>query len=333
MGTTDQQAQPSQARAFKVGRTLLTLALLVWMVVVAYSFGAGLISVSFRATTAVLLVCLLGALVGFLLEVVRLRAAGTNPFRAKSFGAAVVTCFLLGISSFFFGEIGPAIQLAECGDNLKQMSVVLAMAANETPANTYPELSATGRLSIRNELPGNKAVYPEYLTDLSRLYGLDRESRKQWAAYKDCPIPQEVFDHSSFIYLGYAISNEAELDAFAHAYRQHVAQRQQFKENLNVTSGLGNKGGSEVFRLKKDVARLLVDHRGDEKEVWVSAAKIPVLIERRSHAMPLLHNYCLGMKSGVHVLFMDGSIRFVPYGEWPVTQRALEILKSLEEKP
>jgi prepilin-type processing-associated H-X9-DG protein len=123
-------------------------------------------------------------------------------------------------------------------------------------------------------------------------------------------------DHSYF-YLGYAVTTDAEVEAFASAYEDHVSQGYMFDGDLDAPGGTGTGGGDKIYRLREGIERSV---RGEAGARIVQAA-IPVLIERPEHHLP----------GGGNVLYMDGHVEFLRYpGKWPMTERTIGMLESLD---
>jgi prepilin-type processing-associated H-X9-DG protein len=199
----------------------------------------------------------------------------------------------------FTGRGAPAYR-ASCQNNLKQMGIVFKMYANESQGELWPELSPDAGVLMFSELT---AVYPEYLTDLSIL---------------QCPAnPAGVLsiDDHSYFYLGYVIRNEDEMAAFAEVYEERLSEGLFFDEDLPIPPG--KVPGDKLYRLREGVERdvsTLARH--------VAQAHIPVLIERLGHHEP----------DGGNVLYMDGHVEFLAYpGKWPMTEKTMSLLESMDE--
>jgi prepilin-type processing-associated H-X9-DG protein len=251
--------------------------------------------------------------------------SGRALHRSRIFGRAAwgllffLPLFLASIVLVWTVFIAPAWQRADSVAAPKHMGLIFRMFANESPGMTFPELSPQpGMLAIRNVQTAGPPVVPAYLTDPSFLAG----QSKVWKKYEDAKDPQSIFDHSYYIYLGYAIGNEAELEAFAEAYRQRVAQGLPFNEDLSVPPGKGNNGSDKIHRLAEGVERWFIADIGNPDAASTAQRGIPVLIERLDNRKP----------EGGNILYLDGQVEFVRYpGKWPMTERAMQILKSLED--
>ena len=114
---------------------------------------------------------------------------------------------------------------------------------------------------------------------------------------------EHALDDWAYFYLGYAITTQAELEAFASAYRAAVAAGRAFDGDLEA-NGIA-------------LARLRQPGPGDDAD----PARIPILIER-----PLAH-----LPGASNVLYADGHVEAIKMGaKWPVTQEAIDVLLALD---
>lgn len=203
-----------------------------------------------------------------------------------------------------------------CTHNLMILFLSFEMFADDHDG-VFPELSPTpGVLAVR-EAPDYPGIHPEYLTDLSMLscpvVG-SRRPTERWF-WKDPPPPPPSFNTASndesYLYLGYAIPDQATLEQFAVAYRARIAAGKPFDEDLST---MGDGGISlEIPRLRKDIPGIT-----DTNE---ALSKIPVFIER-----PLAH-----IPGGSNVLYADGHVEFIKMNaKWPVTEEAMAVLLKLD---
>lgn len=228
--------------------------------------------------------------------------------------AACVVLFAAGVGGCFGASLVPeghgataARDRAQCRNNLKQLGLVAVMYASEHPNNLMPRLSKTpGHLMFENDSGEALPVYPEYLTDLSILYC---PAAKDHRAPKT-PTVEVAMDDQAYYYLGYAIADQAELEAFAEAYRAVIAARGDFDGDLAGSSG------QTLHRLQ-----LPEEPPAEELAQQPERAGIPLLIER-----PLAH-----IPGGSNVLYSDGHVEFIKMNtKWPVTQEAFDVLLALD---
>jgi hypothetical protein len=128
-------------------------------------------------------------------------------------------------------------------------------------------------------------------------------------------------------YLGHLITNEAEGLAFVKAYRYRA------EHGLSLSADFEplNEGEPTVYRLTGDLVTRRYGPRPStaaEYEAWPPCS-IPVMVERPKHKW-------MG-KIGGCVLYLDGSVRWLPYpGGFPMTEpfiHALESLDALKKSP
>jgi prepilin-type processing-associated H-X9-DG protein len=208
-----------------------------------------------------------------------------------------------------------------CEHYLKQMGIVFRMYAQDTGGEVLPRLSPVpGRLMM---LPD--AVYPEIISDTNMFTcpGDDFVG----AGWEPPPPDPKWIDDQSYFYLGYLVTNDEEMRAFADAYRQRVSGGLPFDEDLPAPAGQGSEGGDSLLMLRirmRDRSRddlLDPEERKKVEAADLREAKTVVMIERLgNHETP-----------GGRVLFLDGHVEFMAYpGEWPMTQTTMAILNELD---
>lgn len=214
---------------------------------------------------------------------------------------------------------------SSCSNNLKQLGLVCKMFANET-SGLYPELSPKpGYLSMANMADGyTNPVFPEYLSDGSVLIC---PKSAQWEQRGETPLAgQEIFDSSSYVYLGYAVTSKEELETFFQCYKERIAAGLPFNEDLPAPPGRGSGGGDKILRLRQGAESAYIknwaDYRDGSTARLTAQAHIPILIERPgNHEKP----------RGINVLYMDGHAEFLKYpGEWPATPGTFSTIEAIE---
>jgi prepilin-type processing-associated H-X9-DG protein len=252
--------------------------------------------------------------------------AKRNSTEGGGVGRAVVAVAILFLTCvFLFIALARPISSPRqdsCQNNLKQMGLVLRMFANENKGNFYPHLSAqAGCLSLLNASEKyTDPVYPEYLTDPNILFCPDGDP-KDAEVIRAAGGEQAMLDASSYMYLGYAVTNDAELEAFANAYRERIAKGLPFDEDLTVSSGTGNNGSEKIYRLREGVERVFTTAATTPAATAKAQSLIPMLIEHLGNHKP----------KGINVLYMDGHVEFLRYpGKWPATEKTFAILLSIE---
>lgn len=175
----------------------------------------------------------------------------------------------------------------------------------------YPPLSPTpGRLMFVEgaELP--------YVTDIGRvdfICEFDLQDGREVTKVPGAPI-----DDWSYIYLGYLIENQAQLELFAGAYKRIIATGGDFTQDIKVAAGQGNCGTDTIHRLRD--LKVLVELLPCLKD---RLGEIPMVIE-----WPENHR---GPVAKVLVLDPTAHEKKLPYpGEWPMTEAAMALLRELD---
>jgi prepilin-type processing-associated H-X9-DG protein len=208
----------------------------------------------------------------------------------------------LAIFLFFFFAIGAAIMLpalsrareaarrASCQNNLKQVGIVCKMYAGEHE-DALPALSPEpGSLFMEVDV-----IHPEYLSDHAVLY---------------CPSSEEypygdASPEPDYFYLGYAVTNKDEAEAFINAYREAITTGASFDEDL---VGLTDDGEEIVLE------RLTHALSGQ--------SEIPIAFDK-----DIVHT-----PDGINVLYLDGHVEYIRLGaRFPLeSEWFLEELRRLE---
>jgi prepilin-type processing-associated H-X9-DG protein len=178
----------------------------------------------------------------------------------------------------------------------------------------FPKLSCTpGRLMYdAGEVyeSGHEMLYSPYIALRDPNYDKLRGKRN----------PDKTVDDSSFFYLGYRITNDQEMAAFASAYRNIVASGGNFEEDIVVPGGNGANGDLVIPRLNTRPPTL-PENATRPPLPQNTARRIPIMIER-------IRN---NRGKGAHVLYMDGHVEYLEYpGRWPMTRTTVELLDELD---
>ncbi len=190
--------------------------------------------------------------------------------------------------------------LSLCASNEGQIGLALKIFANSAESQYFPPLSTEGGTLMMND---------------ARFFKYDlREMRRLNCPGSANAYRQPVADDHSYIYLGYVVNNQEELERYAIAHQAQIAANGDFLEDLSV-------GEDTVFRLREGIERFLVTDIDDPAAASVPQHQIPVLIE-----WPDNH----GNFRGGNVLYMDGSVELLDYpSTFPMTEEAMDILTAL----
>jgi hypothetical protein len=238
-----------------------------------------------------------------------------------------VGCFLVALGLLALGAfVITRIRMEECAHQcqlrLKNVGMSLEIFATDNQGH-YPQIpSEPGRLTLLNQGLGySEALYPAYMQNFWLLCcPMKAECRS--AIVHEATDPQAAFNESDYIYLGYAITNDAEMESFALAYREHVKAGLPFDGDLSVAEGTGNMRRNTIYKLRQGVGRFLITDMIAPGHAQRRHSTFPILIERLGHR----HR-----PEGGNVLYMDNRVEFIPYpGKWPMTEKTMKILGALE---
>lgn len=198
---------------------------------------------------------------------------------------------------------------SSCQNNLKQVGLVLKMFSNEQKDQLFPALSSQpGQLMFDAD-----SVYPEYLTD-PMVVACPKHLRENGVnANED---RKALIGDGSYFYLGYAVQSEADVQAYADAYRKHLGSGQPMtEEELPVSDG------KTLYRLREGVERFFITDINNPASGALAQSTIPIVIERPYNHIP----------NGGNVLYLDGHVEFRRFpSDWPMTRETIEALESLD---
>ncbi len=229
-----------------------------------------------------------------------------------------------------------------CENNQKQLGLECLIYASRHPHFMLPELS-----SQKNVLMFDMgSIYPDLIKDPRILIcPADYENNMALTNLSERFIsnvfdpekynPKMFFQHSSYCYLGYEISNDKEMYTFVQAYKERIVRGLPFDTDLDVAPGTGTDGEDKILRLRY-LAGILVPFnqedlmKGEKKAKAMS--KKPVMWDRCSLAPDQKEPVLRHMNRGIRVLFLDGHSEYIRYGEcrWPLTEETLRLFWELE---
>lgn len=263
-------------------------------------------------------VLILAMLVGIISGILALMKIRQEPNRWSGYRSALTGLILSAIPiALFLLSLPSARQSAyraSCGGNLKQVGLVCIMYADTDAGSYLPPLSVEkGKLTFASQ-----GVYTEIITDIRILLCPTQKDNNEYQPF--APDNIRLFNDQSFFYLGYTLTSDREVEAFAEAYREQIAKGGNFKEDLVVSGGNGTLGRDKILRLCN--GKELLSKIGELSENVIDGNKIPTVIERiGNHKKPV----------GGNVLYLDGHVEFLEYpGRWPMTEKTIRILQELD---
>ena len=228
---------------------------------------------------------------------------------------------ILGISLFIamcafvfwsLRELSAAARLASC----RPYSITWVTGDySEVNGGMYPPLSPTpGRLMFVEGTEGE--FFPSGLR-VDFICEFDLQDSREVTQVPGAPL-----DDWSYIYLGYVIENQEQLELFAQAYKRIIAEGGDFTEDIKVAAGQGNCGTDTIYRLR-DVSKLL---------------KLLPCLEGRLEQLPLVVEWPENHRGPVakvitmaNFMVHTGHTGVMPYpGEWPMTEAAIGVLRELD---
>jgi prepilin-type processing-associated H-X9-DG protein len=209
-----------------------------------------------------------------------------------------------------------------CANHLKYLKLIFDFYATENNG-LFPPID-----DVRNNFmfDGN-AVYPEYLTDVDMLACPQdpefdpkrnfRLSSNSPAGVKAGAFHPDCITDMSYCYLGWIITNQQEAEAFFEAYDK--MSQVDYDQDIIVPEGRGNGGANIIYRLRSADELL--------PNLNIDLAKVPVLWDKPSND---LNNFS-HVPTGSNVLYLDGHIEFVRFGErFPIDKT---MARLLDERP
>ena len=224
-----------------------------------------------------------------------------------------------------------------CVENLKQLGLVIHMYATENEGR-FPLVDNTKNNFI---FDGN-VLYPEYLIDSTaamtqcpKAPDYEPENIARLRSTKYHPdfavgtIHPDCITDQSYVYLGWLVMSDREAEAFFEAYDRLGPE--DYDDDIVVPEGRGNVGSSKLNRLATYADTfLMTDTNVIISGTETRASTIPVLWDRPS-TNPKNFSHHRGSKTGGHVLYIDGHVEFIRFGEkFPMTET---MARLLDERP
>lgn len=229
------------------------------------------------------------------------------------YGGAITAILLVSVTLLpALARSREAARRASSANNLKQIGLIMKMYANESKGELYPPLApqeGVWGIDVR-------ALYPKFLTDPKLLIdpGHPRAralAEEMEAAMDAVPVDWAAinrFAAESYTYIGWSATNAQALAKLKEAQPQRFPERLQLAQDFEAESS--------IYRLREGIERFYITDINNPAASASAQSEIPVMFETRS-----------SLPGGRNVLYMDGSVKFVRYGEaFPATTETDRIL-------
>jgi len=101
-------------------------------------------------------------------------------------------------------------------------------------------------------------------------------------------------------------------------------------QDISVTEGAGNGGGSTIYRMRQGVERFLITDINNAAAGTKSQSNVFVMYDNVSSASAQFNH----VPGGSNVLYMDGHVEFVKYpGSPPLNKKMSSIMRLFDRPP
>ncbi|RJP74891.1 MAG: hypothetical protein C4532_01410 [Candidatus Abyssobacteria bacterium SURF_17] len=209
-----------------------------------------------------------------------------------------------------------------CLIQLKQLGLILDLYATENEGELPPVDDTKNNFTFEGSL-----IYPEYLTDASILV-CTRSTDYQTRISRLQGKPDCITD-DSYIYVGCFITSDAEAEEFFRAY-DRLAPQDNGKDILDpedssvlfrkLRGRLAPRWREQDAKAAEERIKTLLGSDAPPSEIPIMWERPYTDVKRFNHERP-----------GGYVLYLDGSVDFVEYGEkFPMTET---MARLLDERP
>lgn len=225
-----------------------------------------------------------------------------------------------------------ALPRSACVNYLKQLALVFNLYATEN-GDMYPPIDGVKN----NFMFDGDVLYPEYLTDVAivacpgdPVFDPEKNFRlRSTGAHPESTVgvahPDCITD-MSYVYLGWLVMSDEEAEAFFEAYDK--LSPDDYDKDIIVPDGSGNAGGTVIHRLQLDADRFLGEETGLDPEY--PGSEVPIAWDR-PYVDPSRFSH---QPAGGNVVYLDGHVDFIKYGEkFPMTEAFAKLLDEREREP
>ena len=243
----------------------------------------------------------------------------------------IVPITLVALAYFTKGR--PNQDMVVCENNLRRLEVALREYAHENRRMFPPLSSEPGVLMFSPEaIPPN-----HFLGEIPFTCPTIRYAKKS-ARNQVSDNLESAYDDQSYFYLGYAVLDDDDVEAFAKAYRKRIAEVGTFDDDIVVEESNGTRVFHRLSEYVEEVWRATGDPNAisqyegrEERTNWdaVVTADVPILIERD---MGHVYTDWDGHPRVAHVIYLHSGLQMVETGTWPMTEKTQRILAELAEE-
>ena len=205
-------------------------------------------------------------------------------------------------------------------NNLKQLGIVFKMYSNENDG-VYPPLAPYDGVWMVDL----RRIYPEYLTDVSVLVDPASPDHDQLVEdlgrlAAESPVDWEQFHRlvaENLTYFNWTMQDDSDVIALKERYPQLA--KAEYDSDISVPDGT-------LYRFKEGIERFMITDINNPAGSAKGQSEIPILFtveyaDRRRRAI-----------KGFNVLYMDGHVEFIKYGEsFPATPAVIETFRPPED--
>ncbi len=169
-------------------------------------------------------------------------------------------------------------------------------------------------VSMVNDLPVLSTTYVSAPTTLSHCPASEAPVG---------PLP----DDQDFIYLGYLLQNDKDVEDFSVWYREESAKAERGEIAFAEDAKRTGEGILPLLRLREGIERFTITDINNPAASALAQSQIPTMIEWPRHRGG---DDPAGRTRGGNVLYMDGHVEYVEYpGKWPMTEKTIATLAEL----
>ena len=220
-----------------------------------------------------------------------------------------------------------------CVNNLKGIGSALYTYSNENDGKFPPVDFIKNNFIFESDV-----LYPKYLADASLLAcpsDPENDPNANFRLISDHPtdgtsagqVHPDCITDKSYVYLGWVVMSDEEAEALFKAYDK--LSPEDYDKNIIVPEGRGTLDGSVLHRFSVGVEKFTYTNINWAGSREVGASTVPIMWER-PYTDPKKNSHQYGDIGVGNVLYLDGHVECIRFGEFPMTET---IARLLEERP